>query len=770
MKGTGEKKDEASVGPEEAVEDVADLLSNLQVVEDTRNNLDAVESDNNEEEEEEDDDEEGHSGDTESGNEEDVVKSVKLSDAGPEEDPLYVSRGPVFRRNNDTSGISRHAPYVRSKDDVGTSCSGPLLGMFLDEKEAQTSYIFEQLAAAAVASGVARSVREEKGGIPSLPDTRNVHTNPLLMTNVDQLYRSGDLAGGCSRIIARNVNDDFVVLPTPLKVTVDVRLRKIGVWLPKQVLPADVAAKTDSDETVHLYVQLDPRCKRIIEYTASVGREQDNTGHVCTLIKSQFVELAPFTSTSKEFGTGVSGLLSGVDDSEIESALNIVNGKDLADLLKTYGPNNDTMLMALCCKKNESPTLRAQVFALTSRILCQTESKARSNLVLKNAHGLSALDYTTVTNNTRVAAFLAELFYVLGEDISCADASGNTILHMIARKGDVVAPTLQMLMSLHYREGSQKRIYPSEVRNNKNYLPIHIAAMSKRCPQHVVQLLARDMPTCLTSRTSDGSMPIHLACQHSSDPTLIATLLYYNRGVVSEERGDGFTPLHLVAARTDAHDAKLGYILLDEETQVRMIKMLLEHGADRSATVEDRYLPVDLLKVDRTKARALLKLRRNERRSASGGSGNSSSSGSPTETNTAANFVMAQQQQQQQEPLVYTNPPSAGSSSMATPSPAASLFGDPFLNSGDVQQQQQNNMQSTYGYHYSPNAHNGSVSSYGDSVSGNGSDDADSETDNCLAHPLDGNPELDFFAQVLYNHPAIQAVMASTAKEFSGEK
>jgi len=56
------------------------------------------------------------------------------------------------------------------------------------------------------------------------------------------------------------------------------------------------------------------------------------------------------------------------------------------------------------------------------------EVSARQNIVMKNASGLSALDYTTVTNNSKIAIFLAELFYLLGHDILGRDNSGNTIV------------------------------------------------------------------------------------------------------------------------------------------------------------------------------------------------------------------------------------------------------------------------------------------------------------------------------------------------------
>ncbi len=53
-------------------------------------------------------------------------------------------------------------------------------------------------------------------------------------------------------------------------------------------------------------------------------------------------------------------LLEGVSEEDIQNAVGLVNRQDSFDLLKTYGPNKDTMLMALCCKKDDTPMIRAQ--------------------------------------------------------------------------------------------------------------------------------------------------------------------------------------------------------------------------------------------------------------------------------------------------------------------------------------------------------------------------------------------------------------------------
>ncbi len=56
------------------------------------------------------------------------------------------------------------------------------------------------------------------------------------------------------------------------------------------------------------------------------------------------------------------GLFKDVTKADIDAAVALVNRQDSQDIFKTYGPNNDSMLMTLCCKKDDTPTIRAQVF------------------------------------------------------------------------------------------------------------------------------------------------------------------------------------------------------------------------------------------------------------------------------------------------------------------------------------------------------------------------------------------------------------------------
>ena len=64
-----------------------------------------------------------------------------------------------------------------------------------------------------------------------------------------------------------------------------------------------------------------------------------------------------------------------------------------------------------------------------------------------------------------------------------------------------------------------------------------------------------------------------------------------------------------MASRNDGPaDISIGLIPLSEEIQGRMIRLLLDHGADKSICVEDNYIPYDLVKMDRQISRALLKI------------------------------------------------------------------------------------------------------------------------------------------------------------------
>ena len=100
----------------------------------------------------------------------------------------------------------------------------------------------------------------------------------------------------------------------------------------------------------------------------------------------------------------------------------LVESKNVTDLLKTYGSKNESLLMTLCCQKNDSSSLRAQVFAFIARILAEKNQEAIKMIIRKDQAGQSALDYATMANNAKIAAFLAKIFYIFGQDLLCKDS------------------------------------------------------------------------------------------------------------------------------------------------------------------------------------------------------------------------------------------------------------------------------------------------------------------------------------------------------------
>ena len=52
-------------------------------------------------------------------------------------------------------------------------------------------------------------------------------------------------------------------------------------------------------------------------------------------------------------------------------------------------------------------------------------------IIKKNQVGLSALDYATMANNPKIAAFLANILYIFGQDVLGKDSEGNTVISKI---------------------------------------------------------------------------------------------------------------------------------------------------------------------------------------------------------------------------------------------------------------------------------------------------------------------------------------------------
>ena len=60
----------------------------------------------------------------------------------------------------------------------------------------------------------------------------------------------------------------------------------------------------------------------------------------------------------------------------------------------------------------------------------ESNQDAIEMIIKKNQVGLSALDYATMANNAKVAAFLAKLFYIFGQDVHGKDTQVSLLLDL----------------------------------------------------------------------------------------------------------------------------------------------------------------------------------------------------------------------------------------------------------------------------------------------------------------------------------------------------
>lgn len=145
-------------------------------------------------------------------------------------------------------------------------------------------------------------------------------------------------------------------------------------------------------------------------------------------------------------------------------------------LLSTEATDHgDTVLMQLCCRKyaqsdaESLKTLHGQIRAFAT-LFCQHRPDL---LFVRNTQDASALDLAALTDKTAVAVFLAQLYQKQCRDPNEANSQGHTVLHLLARKGDDCASTLEALLRL--RNGKGQRLFRIDVVNNGRKTPLDVA-------------------------------------------------------------------------------------------------------------------------------------------------------------------------------------------------------------------------------------------------------------------------------------------------------
>lgn len=135
-----------------------------------------------------------------------------------------------------------------------------------------------------------------------------------------------------------------------------------------------------------------------------------------------------------------------------ESCLGLHN-RDAQVLSDAWTEAGDTRLMMLCgtapCGDTDSSGADVLLGQIMAFIRLYLEFKPEL-LFVRNNEGSNALVLAALSNKTAVATYLALLYADLGRDPNEADAThgGHTVLHVMARKGDDCADTLEELLKL----------------------------------------------------------------------------------------------------------------------------------------------------------------------------------------------------------------------------------------------------------------------------------------------------------------------------------
>ena len=90
---------------------------------------------------------------------------------------------------------------------------------------------------------------------------------------------------------------------------------------------------------------------------------------------------------------------------------------------------------------------------------------------------VSALDLAALNDKATIAVFLARILESQGFDPNAPNDQGHTVLHLLARKGDECAATLEALLSMVQENKNSKRLFRIDVVNHGHKTPLDVAVI-----------------------------------------------------------------------------------------------------------------------------------------------------------------------------------------------------------------------------------------------------------------------------------------------------
>ena len=364
---------------------------------------------------------------------------------------------------------------------------------------------------------------------------------------------------------------------------------KHELCIEKHLLPEDTYFGEESLENkVQLFIQLNPKTKDLKSFLADVktefvGATETKRRFIGPIVISLKTELAESTERR---------LLDMTTMEERTAAYNLVQQKELTQLTSGIGPHKDTVLSVLCAKRNHENRGQtyAQIHAVIQRLINHQDNVVKRTIFRLNNNQISAFEIAAITNNSLVACYLAEVMYNISEDtrsalraLNCKDTQGNTILHLLARKGDSNLNTMRDLLNIRLTDGTKVFTMTS---NSKKQFPMHIATQNIQNQPETIRLLYQHMPRAFEVLDDDGMTALHYACQRTTDRELIATVLSYKKDNINIKTKDGLTALDLVSRRCRTTTQTYGLFAIEPQQQADITKMIRNNGGKSNMLAE----------------------------------------------------------------------------------------------------------------------------------------------------------------------------------------
>ena len=223
------------------------------------------------------------------------------------------------------------------------------------------------------------------------------------------------------------------------------------------------------------------------------------------------------------------------------------------------------------------------------------DKRVKHTVFSLNNNQISAFEISAITNNSLVACYLAEVMYNLTDEaeralhiLNCRDMQGNTIIHLLARKGDSNKATLKSLLDLCLSDGSKMfNLLP----NSRKQYPMHIAAQSLKNQPETIKLLYENKQKSFEVMDDEGMTALHYACQRSTDVELVRTILSYKKDNINVINKDGLSALDLISRRSSVTAESQGLFLIEKIQQQEIIKLIKNNGGTTGKQPIEKHFP-----------------------------------------------------------------------------------------------------------------------------------------------------------------------------------